>query len=84
MLEVELSGRILAEDLNEEIALYGESDCWNSEGRRMLGLQSMKSVASTGSVRRLLFGSVAKIRSVVLFQSCSVRRDIKEKEDIKG
>ena len=30
--EVELSGRILAGGSNEEIEVYGKSDCWDIEG----------------------------------------------------
>lgn len=32
--EVELSGRILAGGSNEEIEIYGKSDCWDIEGSR--------------------------------------------------
>jgi hypothetical protein len=32
--KVELSGRILAGDSNEEIMIYGKSDCWNIERNR--------------------------------------------------
>ena len=30
--KVELSGRILAGGSNEEIEVYGKSDCWDIEG----------------------------------------------------